>query len=148
MIQLRYGLALAAVCAAAMGCARSSGAAGSARPSAANGVSLCGARIARQWHGKTPNAKAEEYAAYLSDAIKAFRKLEGNRGYQMMRETIGDETHFSVISYWDSREAIVAYAGQDIRRTRSLPRDSEFLIDLEPTVMNYDLVVLDAECPR
>ena len=63
--------------------------------------------------------------------------------FQMMRETVGGETHFMVVSYWTSREAIHAYAGEDIRKTRHLPRDAEFLIAPEQTVMNYDLVVQD-----
>lgn len=121
--------------------------AGGAPPTAANAPALCGARIARLWHGKVPNAKAEEYAAYTSEAIKRFRTIKGNVGYQMMRETIGEETHFSVISYWDARESIKAYAGDDIRRVHALPRDPEFLIDAEPTVMNYDVSFAGFGCP-
>jgi heme-degrading monooxygenase HmoA len=79
--------------------------------------------IARVWHGRTPKAKGEEYAGYLAGEIKKFRTIAGNLGYQMMRETVGDETHFMVISYWTSRDAIHAYAGADIRKTRHAPRD-------------------------
>jgi heme-degrading monooxygenase HmoA len=124
-------------CIATIGCGQSS---------APGGGVLCGARIARHWHGKTPNAKADAYAAYLADVIKMFRTIKGNVGYQMMRETVGDETHFVVISYWESREAIKAYTGEDIRRTHPAPRDPEFLIDPEPTVMNYDIAGLDFGC--
>lgn len=124
-------------CAATMGCGQ---------PSAPSGGALCGARIAREWRGKTPNVKADEYAAYLADSIKKFRTIKGNIGYQMMRETIGDETHFAVISYWESRDAIKAYAGEDIRRTRVAPRDPEFIIDPELTVMNYDVTGTDFGC--
>jgi len=53
-----------------------------------------------------------------------------------------------VISYWRTRDAIRVYAGDDIRKTRHLPRDVDYLIDPEPTVMNYDLSVLDVGCPR
>jgi heme-degrading monooxygenase HmoA len=98
------------------------------------------AAIARQWHGRTPTATADEYEKYLGTAIKKFTTIPGNRGYQMMRETVGDVTHFSVISYWDSREAIRAYAGDDISKVRDLPRDPDFLIEPERTVRNYDLV--------
>ena len=99
--------------------------------------------IARVWHGRTPNAKADVYATYLGDAVRKFRAIPGNLGYQVMRETVGDETHFMVVSYWTSRDAIHAYAGADIRKTRALPRDAEFLIAPEATVMNYDLLVND-----
>lgn len=101
------------------------------------------ARIARVWHGRTPNAKAEEYTRYISSALPKFRTLPGNLGYQLLRETVGEETHFTVISYWEAREAIHAYAGEDIRKVHALPRDAEFLIDPEQTVMNYDVVVQD-----
>lgn len=107
----------------------------------------CGAAVARVWHGRTPAARADEYAAYIAPAITKFRELSGNLGYQMMRETVGGETHFTVISYWRSRDAIRGYAGADISRTRALPRDPEFLIDPEPTVKNYDLVVQSFDCP-
>lgn len=96
--------------------------------------------VARVWHGRTPNAKADAYARYLGDGVKKFRTIPGNLGYQVLRETVGDETHFMVLSYWASKEAIHAYAGADIRRTRHLPRDAEFLVDPEQTVMNYDVV--------
>lgn len=105
--------------------------------------SVSESRIARVWHGRTPNAKAEEYSRYLGEAIQRFRTIPGNRGYQMMRETVGDETHFMVISYWEAREAIRAYAGEDIRQVHALPRDPEFLLEPEQTVMNYDLVTTD-----
>ena len=50
-------------------------------------------------------------------------------------------TEFQVISYWESLDAIRAYAGEDIRRTHNLPRDPEFLVDMEPYVRNYELRV-------
>jgi heme-degrading monooxygenase HmoA len=106
-------------------------------------VPEAGEHIARVWHGRTSNAKAEEYARYLGEAIRKFRTLPGNRGYQMMRETVGEETHFLVISYWENRDSIHAYAGEDIRQVHALPRDAEFLLEPERTVMNYDLVTTD-----
>ena len=97
--------------------------------------------IARHWHGKVASSRAAEYEAYLSKAIEKFPTIKGNLGYQMLREPAGEVTHFSVISFWESRDAIHAYAGADISRVRALPRDPEFLIDAEPAVHNYDLVV-------
>jgi heme-degrading monooxygenase HmoA len=143
-------LPLAAVAAIA-GCTGSAAApaASPASPAAAApaGASLCTAAIARVWHGRTPVARTDEYSAYISAAITKFRDIPGNRGYQLLRETVGDETHFTVISYWTSRDAIRAYAGEDIRKTRHLPRDAELLIDPEQTVKNYDLVVQSLDCP-
>jgi heme-degrading monooxygenase HmoA len=101
--------------------------------------------IARTWHGKTLRARADEYEKYLADAVAKFTSIKGNLGYQLMRLDGGPDgdayVEFQVISYWESLDAIKAYAGADVRRTRSLPRDPEYLVDLEPLVRNYELRV-------
>ena len=99
--------------------------------------------IARVWHGRVPAARADAYAAYLADAITKFRTLPGNLGYELLRDDDGPETHFMVVSYWTTKDAIRAYAGDDIKKTRSLPRDPEFLIQPEPTVRNYVMAERD-----
>ena len=123
-----------------------------AKPSAGDspGLAAMAARpgkpvIARAWHGKTPRAKADAYEKYLAGAIAKFPNIPGNLGYQLMRLDGGPDgeafTEFQVISYWESLDAIHAYAGEDIRRTRDLPRDKEFLVGMEPSVRNYELRV-------
>ena len=101
--------------------------------------------VARVWHGKTTRARADEYEQYLTAAVKKFPAIQGNLGYQVMRLDGGPDgdgyVEFQVISYWTSLDAIHAYAGADIRRTHDLPRDEEFLVDMEPYVRNYALRV-------
>ncbi len=101
--------------------------------------------IARAWHGKTQREKADEYEKYLTGAITKFPTIKGNLGYQLMRIDGGPDgdqyVEFQVISYWESLDSIKAYAGEDIRRTRDLPRDKEFLVSMEPYVRNYELRV-------
>jgi heme-degrading monooxygenase HmoA len=115
-----------------------------------NGLMAMAARpgqtvIARVWHGRTPRAKADEYERYLSSALVKFPTIKGNLGYQMMRldgGPDGDElVEFQVISYWENLDCIKAYAGADIRRTHDLPRDKDYLVDMEPLVRNYELKV-------
>lgn len=101
--------------------------------------------IARCWHGRTLRAKADEYEKYISGAIQKFPSIPGNLGYQLMRIDGGPDgdqyVEFQVISYWESLDAIKGYAGADIRRTHDLPRDKEFLVNMEPFVRNYELRV-------
>jgi len=127
---------------------RAGGTARAAAPGLAAAVARPGSTaIARTWHGKTRREKADEYERYLAAAVTKFRSIPGNLGYDVMRLDDGpegaDAVEFQVVSYWESLEAIKAYAGDDVRRTRSLPRDPEFLIDLEPWVRNYRLKVHD-----
>ena len=98
--------------------------------------------IARVWHGRTPAAKAEEYRKYLFEAgVQAIAKLPGNRGVQMQVGIGGETGDFTVVSFWDSIDAIKGYAGEDYTKVHDLPRDKEFLIDHEPLVRHYHLDV-------
>lgn len=99
--------------------------------------------VARVWHGRVPAARAAEYAAYLASAVTKFRTFPGNLGYELLRDDAGPEAHFMVLSYWTTKDALRAYAGDDITKARPLPRDPEFLIEPEPTVRNYQLDLRD-----
>ncbi|GAB1541304.1 hypothetical protein NUACC21_39750 [Scytonema sp. NUACC21] len=98
--------------------------------------------VARMWHGRTPSAKSSEYAEHLYEAgIKKIRLIDGNKGVHVFRRTDDKVAEFYVISYWASREAIKKFAGEDIEKTSHLPRDKEFLLELEPKVKHFDLLV-------
>jgi heme-degrading monooxygenase HmoA len=101
-----------------------------------------GTVIARIWHGRTRSAKAEEYYEYLKEAgIRKIQSIEGNLGVQVFRRTDKDTTEFTVISYWDSMAAIRRFAGADVEKTHNLPKDPEYLLELEPTVKHYEVVL-------
>ncbi|BAY25285.1 hypothetical protein NIES2100_50910 [Calothrix sp. NIES-2100] len=100
--------------------------------------------VARIWHGTTLTSKADEYYAYLVEAgIKKIESIPGNLGVQVLRRTDGDNTEFTVISYWESRDAIREFAGNDIEKVRPLPRDNEYLINPETTVKHFDVMLSD-----
>ncbi|WP_258000110.1 antibiotic biosynthesis monooxygenase family protein [Fischerella thermalis] len=89
-------------------------------------------------------SKADDYYAYLVEAgIKKIESIPGNLGAQVFRRTHGNITEFTVISYWESLDAIRKFAGNDIEKTRHLPRDKEYLLELEPNVKHFQ-VLLDA----
>jgi len=103
--------------------------------------------IARIWHGHTPAAKAEEYTKYIYESgIKKIESIPGNRGVQLFRRIDDQYGDFTVISYWDSIEAIKRFAGEKYEETHNLPKDSEYLVDMEPTVKH--LTVLVNEWPK
>ncbi|QIR40248.1 hypothetical protein HCG51_28415 [Tolypothrix sp. PCC 7910] len=100
--------------------------------------------VARIWHGTTPTSKADEYYTYLVEAgIKKIESIPGNLGTQVLRRTNGNNTEFTVISYWESRDAIRKFAGNDIEKVRPLPRDNEYLINPETTVKHFDVIIDD-----
>ena len=100
--------------------------------------------IARVWHGVVPLEKAEGYGRYLSDSdfgVPDYQRTPGNRGACLLRRVQEDRVHFLLISLWESREAIQAYAGPDIERARYFPYDRECLVDPEPNVTHYEVLV-------
>src|SRR5256885_16582682 len=55
--------------------------------------------IARLWHGAVPATKGDDYAAYLRrTGVTECRATPGNHGVEVLRRTVGDETHFLFIS--------------------------------------------------
>ena len=99
--------------------------------------------IARVWHGVVPAEKAEAYSRYLAASergVDDYANTAGNRGFTLLRRPDGERVHFLLISLWDSREAVAAYAGPDIERARYFPFDLECLVDPEPNVRHYEVL--------
>lgn len=97
--------------------------------------------IARIWRGRTLTAKADEYQAYLeASGITKIRATPGNLGVTVLRRSEGGKTEFLVMSVWESVDAIKRFAGEDYQKTVILPRDREYLLEVEPNVLHYEIV--------
>lgn len=102
--------------------------------------------IARTWHGVTPASKGDAYYDYLLESgVAEYRRTEGNRGVYILRRIEGDKAHFLLVTFWESMEAIRAFAGPDVEKARYFRRDREFLLEFEPAVTHYE--VLGAPSP-
>ena len=98
--------------------------------------------IARTWHGVVPEEKADAYHAYLlRTGIPQYRATRGNRGVYVLRRVGDGKAHFLLLTLWDSYEAIRAFAGEQIERARYYPEDAEFLLELEPNVTHYEVLL-------
>jgi heme-degrading monooxygenase HmoA len=98
--------------------------------------------IARTWHGVTPASKSETYLDYLNKTgVPDLRATKGNQGVYVLRRIEGEQAHFLLISLWESQEAIKKFAGSNIEKARYYPEDKAFLLELEPTVTHYEVLV-------
>lgn len=96
--------------------------------------------IARMWHGKTESSNADAYLEYLfKSGIPAYRATAGNNGAWVLRKIDGDIAHFITLSFWESREAIAAFAGADVEIARYYPGDKKYLLEFEPSVTHDEL---------
>lgn len=98
--------------------------------------------IARVWHGIVPAQDSQSYLEYLNQTgVKDLQNTPGNKGVNVMSRIEGDQAHFILISYWDSLKSIQNFAGEDIQKARYYPQDEDFLIELEPQVEHYEVLV-------
>lgn len=100
--------------------------------------------IARVWQGVVPLDKADRYSEYLANSqhgVRDYQRVPGNRGAGLLRRAEADRVHFLLISLWDSLAAVEGYAGPDIEHAQYFPVDRECLLDPEPNVMHYEVVV-------
>jgi heme-degrading monooxygenase HmoA len=96
--------------------------------------------IARTWRGAVRAQDAPAYAAYVQKTgIEGYQGTPGNRGAWLLWRVEGDKAEFVTVSFWESRAAIEAFAGQDIEKAVFYPDDDKFLIDRDLTVQHYEV---------
>jgi heme-degrading monooxygenase HmoA len=96
--------------------------------------------IARVWHGLVPASKSDEYLRLMRTvAIPDYQSVPGNRGAFCLHQADGDKVHFIMLTFWDSRNAIAKFAGDDIDKAKYYDFDRNFLIEFEPHVQHYEV---------
>ena len=96
--------------------------------------------IARIWHGATLASKSDEYLNLMRTvAIPDYRSVPGNQGAYALRRVEGDTAHFLMVTFWESEAAIRAFAGDDIALAKYYDFDKDFLLELEPNSVHYEM---------
>ena len=99
--------------------------------------------IARIWRGATATDRADDYLDYLRHTgLADYRATAGNHGVQVLLRTRGERTDFTLISYWESLDAIRAFAGDEPEVARFYPEDDDYLIDRELTVEHHQVAAV------
>jgi hypothetical protein len=89
--------------------------------------------VTRIWHGATPIDKSDEYLDLMRTvAIPDYRSTPRNKGAYALRRIEGDIAHFLMVTFWESEEAIRAFAGDEISVAKYYDFDKDFLLELEP----------------
>lgn len=95
--------------------------------------------IARIWRGATAAQDAAEYVSYVEQTgLAEYRSTPGNLGAHVLWRIVGDKAEFVTLSFWDSREAIEAFAGADIEQAVFYPEDDRYLLDRDLTVTHFE----------
>lgn len=97
--------------------------------------------IARIWRGAVSVTDGDTYADYVSKTgVPGYTSTPGNRGVFMLRRRTQERFEFLMISFWDSMDAIRAFAGDQMDRAVFYPEDERFLVDKDLHVDHYEIV--------
>ena len=98
--------------------------------------------IARMWRGWVRTADRDAYVAYIEGTGMAeYRRTPGNRGASMLTRDLDDgRTEVVTLSFWESRDAIHGFAGDDIEQAVFYPEDGRYLVDRDTTVTHHEVV--------
>lgn len=98
--------------------------------------------IMRQWRGRVPAEKAADYQNFLHrSGFRDYAATPGNLGVYGLQRTADGVTEFLLITLWESVAAIKRFAGEDFEKAHYYPEDKDFLLEFEPLVSHYEVVL-------
>jgi len=98
--------------------------------------------IARIWRGAVRPGDGDAYVAYIErTGIREYRETPGNIGAHMLRRDLPDRTEVITLSFWESMDAIRAFAGDDPEVAVYYPEDDRYLIERPANVEHYEVPV-------
>lgn len=99
--------------------------------------------IARIWHGWTEPGKADAYESLLRTEVFPgilAKKVAGFRKIELYRRPDGEEVEFVTIMWFDSIEAVRAFAGEDYETAYVPEKARAVLKRFDPRSKHYDFV--------
>ncbi len=98
--------------------------------------------ISRLWHGWTTPDNADAYEALLKSEILVGiqnRQIPGYRGIQLFRRDLGDEIEFVTVMWFDSIDAVRAFAGEDYELAVVPPKARALLARFDERSQHYEV---------
>lgn len=97
--------------------------------------------IARHWRGWTEPKDAAAYEELLqSKVFPGLRGIAGYRGGYLLRRNCGDEVEYVVVNFFDSVDAVRAFAGEDYETAVFEPEAKLLLCRVETKAVHFEVV--------
>ncbi len=98
--------------------------------------------ISRVWHGWTTPANADAYEALLKSEIFTGiqnRQITGYKGIHLFRRRLDSEVEFVTVMWFDSIEAVRAFAGEDYEVAVVPPKARALLSRFDGRSQHYEV---------
>ena len=97
--------------------------------------------IGRIWRGVVREKDKDTYYDYLKKTgLEEYTATPGNKGVYVLRRVFDGKAEFTLLTLWESWEAIKAFAGSDYEKAVYYPEDQKFLLEMEPRVTHYEVL--------
>ena len=98
--------------------------------------------ISRIWHGYTTPSNADAYESLLKSEIFTGlqnRQIVGYKGIQLFRRSLAAEIELITIMWFDSLDAVRAFAGEDYEAAVVLPKARALLSRFDERSQHYEV---------
>jgi heme-degrading monooxygenase HmoA len=96
--------------------------------------------IARIWTARSTSGNAERYQQHFErDVLPALRRTTGYVGSTVLRQATGADTLITVITRWQSMDAIQQFAGPDLDRAVVADEAVRLLTAWDRRVQHHDI---------
>lgn len=96
--------------------------------------------IARVWKGWTKIEDADAYERLLRDKVyPELQKINGYNGGYILRKDGADEIEFVTVNFFESLDAVKAFAGPQYENPVFEPEARRLLSKVEPVARHYDV---------
>jgi heme-degrading monooxygenase HmoA len=100
--------------------------------------------IARIWTARSTPALAPAYVRHFEEQVAPeLRALGGYAGARVLVRTDAGQAHVMVITWWQSLDAIRAFAGDALETAVVHDRAAKLLTDFDRRVVHYDVASTD-----
>jgi hypothetical protein len=97
--------------------------------------------IARWWRGWTTHENAEPYQELLRTTIlPGIERIDGYKGAYLLRRERDGETEFATLTFWESLDAVRAFAGEDYEVAVVPPAARVLLARFDDRSAHYEIV--------
>jgi hypothetical protein len=98
--------------------------------------------ISRLWHGWTTRANADAYEQLLrAKVLPGIHRVTGYRGAYLLRRDVGAEVEFVTITFFESMDAVRAFAGEQYD-VAVVPPDAQALLSrFDAKSVHYETIL-------
>jgi heme-degrading monooxygenase HmoA len=102
--------------------------------------------IMRTWRGAVRPEDEERYLRHQGDTgVREYRETPGNVGALVLRRERDGLVEVTTVSFWDSMDAVKAFAGEDPGRAKFYPGDDELLAEKDAHADHYEVIEADLD---